>query len=494
MSKNKILSLSLRILTLLALLFLFPKITYAANLGSTSDIISTSRPSASTPIGADGNNVANGTTSVVDFDNGTVFLASDSANLLPDTGESIATVTISSMSAVNTPAANQRIVYFTGTGSSNSHHKGDVLVTPVSALHTISFGTSTAVPALGKILIQFPALVAGDANNPASPSASTFQFGGLSSTNIKINGLGGAGTFTPTITNPTAGNSPTISLALTGTTVISGGTTVTIQLGCTAISGAFCTASSPSIINPTTNSITAGSARPWVIAVSTLDNNSVTLDSSNAEIATIDSVQVQATVNPSLTVTVAGLAGNANFNTSSGSCTSETASSGIASTATSVNLGMLGVGNINKAGQTITVTTNAQNGYVITATSSGRLLDPANGFFLPDANGGNGLTANDTPVPAIFPASGNAVFGMSPCGTRVTAQWAGGSAIGFGSGAKLSNPWNTGTNAFYSTLATYAGPAVTTDVTVVRYAASVATTTPAGIYYNTFSYVVTPTF
>lgn len=472
----------------------------AASLTAISNRISTSRPSASAPITA---NQAAAASQVTIFDNGSVFLASDSATLRLDTGETQNIVTVASMSAADTPAAGQRIVFFNGTAA-NTHHAGDPIVTPITAIHNIQFTVSNAVPVSGKIVLTFPALGTGDANVAASPSATTFQLNNI------VSGTGGrdvidvyddaseiSANLTMAGTNPSgAGTSPVITLTLDGSTSIAAGSVIKIFLGCTTSSSASCSVTAPRVINPTTNSITAGTGRQWNLGIQTQDTNSVVIDSASTRIATIDSVLVQATVDPSLTVTIAGLANNANFNGTSG-CASEVTNSGIAATATGVNLGNLGNGVINKAGQTITVTTNASYGYSIVATSSGRLIDPSTGHWITDANGGDGLTANDTPAPAAFPSTGNPAFGIAPCGTRVptaSPDWDDESALAFGSGGKASNPWNSGTGAFYATVASYTGGPVSGDATAIRYAATIGALTPAGTYRTVFTYVVTPTF
>lgn len=449
----------------------------AATLSNTSDTLGTSRPSASAPITA---NQAANATQVTIFDNGSIFLASDSATLRPDTGETLNTVTVASMSASNTPSAGQRIVYFNSTAS-NTHHNGDPITSAITAVHKIQFTTVNAIPASGKIVITFP----GSADNTASPSATTFPFNNLTSGNIAVNNA----TCTWTI------SSPTLSCVVTSS--IAANTTVTVLVGCSAQSGGNCSTPVPTLINPT-KTAAAGTADIWILNLKTQDSNSIDIDTSRIKIGTVEAVQVQATVDPILTVTIAGLANNVNFNTSSSGCASETTNSGIAATATTVDLGNLGNGAINRAGQTITVTTNASFGYVITATSSGRLIDASTGNWILDANGGNGLTANDTPAPATLPASGNASFGIAPCGARPptsSPDWDDELALAFGSGGKLSNPWNSGTNSYYATIASYAGGVgVSSDITVIRYAATIAATTPAGIYTNYFTYVVTPVF
>ena len=159
-------------------------------------------------------------------------------------------------------------------------------------------------------------------------------------------------------------------------------------------------------------------------------------------------------------------------------------------------MGVLGSGFINRSAQKITVSTNGFNGYVITATSSGKFIDVQTGSFILDANGGGGLTATDTPAPGTITA-GTAGYGISPCGTRVSTtapNWgASGNKVSDNT-ARFSNPWNSGTNSYNATLASYTGGAVANEVTVVRYGATIAATTPAGTYANVLTYVTTPTF
>jgi hypothetical protein len=225
------------------------------------------------------------------------------------------------------------------------------------------------------------------------------------------------------------------------------------------------------------------------------------MDTGSLKVATIESVQVQATVEPTITFTIAGLTNSQNYNTVSGAtnCGSEASNSGIDSTATFVNLGLLNPGQVNRAGQLLTVSTNGSSGYAITATTSGRFISPASGQWLPDGNGGNGLTGIDSPAPVTVPGVGTAFFGFSPCGTNVYNNPANiwgtytGNSIG-GATAKVSNPWNNPVNAYYATIASYTSGAISADLIVVRYAAGVSTITPAGVYSTNVTYVATATF
>ncbi len=463
---------------ILLLIILLSPVKKANALTSVSDTISTSRPSTSANLST--GIAANATTATI-VDVGTnIYLASDTARIKQSVGSAMQNLTVASSSAAS---GGTKSVYFV-TGPTVAFGAGDLLMVPVTAMHKVQFKTEEAIPASGKIVITFP----GSTNTTASPSATTFAFNGITSTQLQANGL--------TCDSWTISSTGAPTITCTSNAGAAANTTVTILIGCTSQSGGSCTAQAPRLINPTKSNTTLGAADTWRLNIETQDSGGTSVESAVVKIATVEAVQVQATVDPTLTVTIAGLNNNTNFNTVTG-CASEVTNSGINASATSVNLGVLSSGIINKAGQTITVTTNAVNGYAITATSSGRLINPATGHWITDVNGGNGLTANDTPAPAVMPASGNPAFGIFPCGARVTTSspdYDDESAIDFSSGGKGTNPWNTIGNGYYATIASYTGGSVASDATAIRYAATISTTTPAGTYTTVFTYVVTPTF
>jgi len=467
----------------------------AASLINASDTISTSRPSAAAPLSAA---ITAGAGQAQIFDNGSFFLASDSAVILKDpaTGEvSDVGLKVASMSATGVPSATNRIVYFTNS-TANAHHQGMALVTPITATHTIKFTTISSIPLGGTILITFP----GTGSNAASPSATGFSFNGEAITPTDI-------ICYPSTACTTKASNQSNSFTLTTSALIVGGTTIYINIGCTAGASGPCTAFASRLINPTKTAV-AGTADAWKINIQTTDtpaNGSVVLDSAMLKAATIESVQVQATVEPTITFTIAGVPDNTTFNSVNSSCAlnggNDRTNTGISATATNVNLGLLNSGIINAAGQTLTVTTNGSSGYAITASTSGHLINPATGVYFSDANGpagSNPLTANDTPT-ATGIVAGTTDFGISPCGTHVTSPAYGGTGgIVFNgvtaSTALFTNPWNTGTNGFSATIASYSGGPVSNDVTVVRYAAAISIIQPSGIYINVVSYVATATF
>lgn len=435
----------------------------AASLGNLKDTITTSRPSAASPLTA---NAAVGAGQLSIANNGSRYLASDSAKIINGLGVFTNTgLVVASQSAALTT------VYLGSVTTTFAAAASDVLIVPITARHTITFNTATGIPASGKIIVIFP----GAANNSASPSASAFAFNGLVTGNVTASGTGvacSAGTLVVT--------APTITC--TTSTPVAPGTAVTITVG----------SSTPALINPT-KSAGAGISDNWTVNVQTTDASNNVLDTGLTKIATIESVQVQGTVEPTLTFVITGLNNNTNINTVSSSCGSILTNSGIDSTATSVNLGVLTGGYVSTAAQQLAVSTNAANGYVITATSSGQFKSSGTGFVIPDANGGTGLTNNDTPVPAVITA-GTPAFGIHACGARSninTDQWVIGGNL---AASKFSNPWNTGTNAFYNSIASYTGGPVDNDFTAILYGSTVNGITAAGIYQTTLTYVATASF
>ena len=438
----------------------------AATLASVSDTITTSRPSASTPLSA---NAASGLTQVSVYDNKSLFLASDSAKLFrTSTGAVIdASITVASQSAARTT------VYFAeGTGAAGQNGT-DVLMVPITAMHKVQFTIPNPIPASGKIVITFP----GSADTSASPSATTFAFNGLTtanaSTNIAVNGA----TCTWAIAAP--------ALTCTVSSAVSATTTVTILIGCSAQSEGTCTTQVPRFINPT-KTAAAGTADTWTLQLKTQDSGSIDIDTAKVKIGTVESVQVQATVDPTLTFVISSIADNTAINTgnATGCTNTENTSSGIGSTATTVDLGTLSTA-INISAQLITITTNAINGYSLTATSSGHLINPATGFWIIDSI-----------TPAVFPSGGTPWFGIHPCGLdNIGGTWGTG-ATAKGSGAKYGWPTQTtSVTLAYDTT----GPIGNTltagnGLVSVEYAALIDASVPAGLYTAVVTYVATPTF
>lgn len=455
--------------------FFCAKPVWAGTLTSVKDVISTSRPSGLTYLA--GGVTANVTTQIIVSDNGSRWVASDSATLLGGTAES---VTIASMSAANIPAASQRTLYLTGKAL-QSHNIGTSVFTSATAKHTVSFTTVNSIPDTGKIQIIFPA---GNVAGTTEPSPNGFSFNNLSGatgsqTNIQISG-GSLACSSWTVTASTGLVQCNLSTGATGPTAAS------ITIG----------SSTPTLINPS-KTAAAGTADTWTVQVKTTDSAGLVIDSAKAKVGTVESVEVYATVDPTLTFVISGV--NNGTSVSSGNlvgCTkTETINTGFNSSATEVNLGVLGSSVINISSQLLTVTTNGFSGYSLTATASGHLLDPSIGYWIADVAA---TTANDTPTNGTALVAGTPAYGIQACGADVT----GGAGTGWG-------PANCGTAAgtclykmptstFYQTLASDStGPIVGTSgngLTTVTYGATISTAVPAGDYRTVMTYVATPVF
>jgi hypothetical protein len=484
--------LSITVLFLLCLGFFSAQKAQA--IFNASDTISTSRPSAAAPLDAP-SAATDAFVTVKDLpatlNSSALWLASDSAFLFPDVGQSASTVIVASMSASNIPSSNERNVYFT-TSVGAAHHAGTTMITPITAVHTIKFVTQAALSTGYKIQIVFP----GDGSNSASPSASGFTFNNEATTptDTTCYDVTDAQVCGGTVASNQLN---TYTFTVSPGTTIAGGRTIMINIGCTAQTSGVCTTAAPRLVNPTKGASASGTADNWKILVSILDGSSNTIESTKTVAATIESVQVQGTIEPYITFTIAGVNDGTTISADNSSCTSDTdiTNAGINASATFVNMGDIGGAGFNIAAQDLTVTTNGTGGYVITATSSGEFINPATGIFFPDANTGSstGLTAIDTPIPAVVSA-GITSFGIHPCGADVYAgiTWGAGTT---GGAARYSNPWNSGVNSYYATLASYAaGIPPASRKTTVEYEATAATSVPAGIYRTALTYVATPAF
>jgi hypothetical protein len=459
----------LPVLILFALLI--PRQTLA--FSSASDTITTSRPSSSTPL--NGNATAGNMYADV-YDNKSIFLASDSARLwvtAGHTGPTPENIYVASASADRTR------VYFNSNLASTHPGGYTVLTNGVAARHTITFTLSQNALVNEKINIVFPQPAAGDVY-AASPSATAFM--GLSAgvtTGITMTPSAGG---TCTITVP---NNYTITCTVTGSQ-IAAGATITAVVG----------SSTPFLLNPTKGN-TIGTADSWRLTLRHLTSADGPTGEADyrVAIATIENVEVTAQIDATITWTIAGIPDGINLYSDgtwgNSGCNSTgfnfTTNAGAGSTATpnAVNLGYL-TNNPNYAAQKFTISTNAPGGYVLTATSSGKLKSKANGWEIANVQGTN-LTANNTPAPAAMPGGDVDAFGISACGTNANASFD-------TNPAAYGNPATGTPGTPYSyTLASYNGPVGSDNITVV-YGAKAKSTSPAGVYKTTLSYMVTATF
>lgn len=474
-----ILKLAVPVVIFLGIFLVVPK-THGATVTSLSDTITTSRPSASSPLSA---NAASGATQVSIYDNKSRFFPSDTARILRNqTG-----TYIGGNQTVATQSAALTTVYFQGSLSAAGEANSDVLLTPITSMHTVTFTVPNAVPVSGKVVIQFPTLTSGDANNEASPSATTFQLNNLDTNTIHVkvsdDGVDITASGTVTVSNPTAGTTPTVTFTLNPSTSIAAASVMRVFIGCNGAATTTCATPLPTVINPTKTAI-AGTADSWTMSIKTQDASSNDLDTGKTKIATIDSVQVFANVDPTLTFLITGLAASTTISTNNSACTSNNDVTDTGSTSTIIDLGTL-TSNVRISAQDLTVSTNAQNGYALTATASGQLRNPS-----------SGTTIDSSTTPSTIVA-GTEEFGIHPCGsdTALATTWYNGAvAGGVETGGTLSNiAWPTTAGGSIPTLATRSTTANAIRTTI-EYAATISGVTEAGLYQSEITYVVTATF
>ncbi len=453
----------------------------AATLLQAKDTITTSRPSPSSPLSAD---AATGSQKLSIYNNGSRFLASDSAQIIRTSTATIidSSIIIASQSSLLTD------VFFSENLESNLLKNTDILFVPIISIHTIQFKNPTTIPNGGDILISFPILGAKDANNEASPSATTFQLNNLDSNTSLIKVLDDNTDITAnvsiSVSNPIPGTSPRINVTIASGTIASG-SIVKIYI--------------PRVINPTKKKL-EGSADRWNITIQTRDSSDVEIDRAVVRVATVEGVKVTASVESTFTFTIGGiLNGEAINKENSVGCTSiETTNTGADSTATIVDLGTLSntpssintkISNI--AAQLLSVRTNASGGYVITATSGGSLKNETPNFAILSSS-----------TPKEFP-NGKQWFGIHPCGLDVDqAAWT----------TTSSQSCNTFIEGSQGNICKYGWPDATPRVisqdstgpignsppgnglVSVAYASGVENSVPAGTYKSAITYVATTTF
>ena len=217
------------------------------------------------------------------------------------------------------------------------------------------------------------------------------------------------------------------------------------------------------------------------------DTGSTIIDGSTVAafaVLSSSSIAVTASVDPIFTFTLAGVASGGNFNGGSGNITVDNSSD-----ANTIPFGTLAAGTPKIAATDITISTNASNGYTVTAshaaTISGNppLVSGTDNF---DSFTGTNISPTSWSAPSGTTANTNtAFFGYSTEDSSLCT----GTVNRFTSGgAKWAGTTTTGAEVACST----AG--VTNETTRVGWEAEVNGIQPAGSYSGTVVLVATPTY
>ena len=441
------------------LLFSFPQPLSSANLTAVADTLSTSRLSYYDHLSALhllGTSLINVTTTGNLFTGDTVLIG-DTTTATTYTVDDVYSTT-----------------QFTTTAGLDATdiQLDDVVIATRSATHTVTFTSATAIPN-GAFRILIPA--GATASNDGIPNNDGFDFAG---------GVG-IGATSPTGGGVTSWEAATAT-ASAGTGCAAGYHCFEARYNGTNSVNASLTFSINGLINPSPGHAagSAGSADTYTVIVQhlkdrTAGNDYAVLDSTSGKIALVESVRVTATVDPTITFTIAGV------NTSTSTCGIST---DITTTATTVPFGALALNTFKEGAHTLTVSTNAVGGYSVTAVENDQL----------GKDGGTTPFIPDTPCD------------IGPCTHTSQQEWITNTNNGFGysldndDAAAIAFEYSGGTwlaRQFAVTQETQAPVELFSSTTTadgenadICYRISVGSTQTAGDYENNLTYTATATF
>jgi hypothetical protein len=365
----------------------------------------------------------------------------------------------------------------------------DLAISTQSAIHTIAFTLANAVPTSGDIFITIPAVNANTVTNDYFPDTADtiaengFDLGGVGTGDISVGSTTCNNNWTVTTVTPGDATNDHTILIDRHTDSCAAGSTITVTVGDV----------SNKLINPapandsSTPDHTQGVADVYTLNIKTRDGGDNTLDESNVKVAVIEGVLVSATVEETLSLTIAG--------TAPGSFCGLTTD--VTTTATSVPWGTISnFAAFQEAAQTLTVSTNADSGYSVKVEENDQM--GKDGIVCTGATAGE---ANSCIQDTLCDADG--------CDEDTTADWTDTAKYGLGyslSGTDAEFEYGDSAGTFMSRhfadaevpetkqqVMSNAGPVASSAVNVC-YRLNVSATQPAGYYFNKIKYTATAAF
>lgn len=399
----------------------------------------------------------------------------------------------------------------------------DLIVATQSGILTLQFTLTHNVPDGGDILITIPS------DNTATTTTSNDGFPDITDTvangGFDLNGISDTEVSTATSTSGTCNNAHwsttetitpgnsttnhTIRIDRSGSQCEANSTVITVTIG----------SSSVGLVNPApkTSSHTQGVADAYTINIETRDNTDAEIDYSNVMVAPVEGVFVSATVQETLSFTVAGETAGGSVPAPGSRCGQTT---DITTTAMTVPWGTISSSNsFFEGSQVLTVSTNANSGYNVyieendqmgkdgttcdsTAPSSGHFTfagetcirdtlcgstpcDESDGYYWTNATSYPGFGISLENVGAATDAKWVYDSSSEPCTTT-----GGGTATNFCTKqiADTTEGGETRSSVMYNS-----GP-VDSNQLYVCFRLTVPGTQPAGYYYNTVKYTAVPIF
>lgn len=375
--------------------------------------------------------------------------------------------------------SNNQFSITTGLNAADDDDTDPIYVKRYST-HTVQFVTASAIPN-GTFRIRVPVSTTDAYRDDSNPDTDGFDMGVITTGDMTAPSNEGTAYVFGAVSIGIGGTSPCpanfwcFNFPYTGAGMAG--------VGFTGANKQFIIGDTNKIMNPSPDaSHTIGTADSYNIIAENLDASNTVIDSTTMAVGVIESVRVTATVDPSITFTIAGVG--------SGGTPCGLGSLSVGTSAYEVPFGSLTLNTFSNASQTLTVSTNAVSGYVVTAQEDDQL--GKDGSTTPNiidtACGGTPCTettARDWTSASSYPGfgyslqeetSGAAAFEYNDSGTFYAKQF-----------AAIADPDTAQTIMSGSTIAS-------SELINVCYRVAVTSTQEAGDYENLVTYIATGKF
>jgi len=197
---------------------------------------------------------------------------------------------------------------------------------------------------------------------------------------------------------------------------------------------------------------------------------------------TSGTLQTKVTIEKSFTFSISGLKNNEFVNLGNKGCTnSEKTNSGYNASSSKIDFGNLSFSKINISGQVIKITRNEPGGYTLLASSSGYLRNAKKSFDIPSSK-----------EPSVI-TTGNAFFGIHPCGRDVDSMVWGQGKTGIKNQAKYAWPYKTSLVVAKNNGTGLIGEGEE-GVISLEYGSTISKNTPSGAYTTSIIFTALPNF
>lgn len=377
-------------------------------------------------------------------------------------------------------------------GLDNALVDTDFVVATSSGTLAVTFTTTGEIPANGDILITIPAVQTANKTCDGIPDTATLANNGFDLKNPALLAAGDISTTvaeetdcliadwvtTEVITCATGANDHTIRINRQNTSCATG-ETITVTIGGT---------NKP--INPAPRTgHSQFSADAYSIRVQTRGGSDEEIDISDAMVGPVEAVFVSATVEETLTFTIAGVGSGSTH------CNADGFSTDVATYAFAVPFGSIAsTDTFYEAEQQLTVSTNADGGYKVYVTENDELSkDGAGVTVIPDTPCDSGpcthTTAQDWITEDTYHGFGYSLANASNSDAKFLYSDGSWNAKQFPNESETAGQYDD-TNA---EVMTNSDPVDGSSV-YVCYRLTVSGTQSAGYYYNKIWYIATPTF